>query len=1638
MIRTLLFLTVLFPLTLGAQSLLFEENFNYSENTNLTDYGWVTHSGTGSPIQVVSPGLIYSGYPPSGVGNAVEIVGGSGSREDLNRQFPETNSGSVYTSFLVNMSSATNTGSYFLHLGHAQFSSTNYRARVFARTYTSNNLAFGITKSNTSDTVYTIPSFSLNTTYLIVMKYTFNTGGSSDDLVSLWINPDLSNSESSPDITQTDAGSDAENLGSVALRQGTDGPVLILDGIRIGTTWESLSDAVVNPPLISNINQTPAIPTSTDTVTISANVTDNGTLNSVKLFYSIASAAYDSTEMTLLSGDTYQSKIGPQPDGTSVVYYLKAVDDEGLTSTSTNNSYTVGSGPVIIPIADIKNNFPTYNGQTVTIQGIVTLGAGITITSRTDAYVQDNSGRGINIFSFDSPDPLLVRGNEVQITGTVTEFSGVIEIENYTIQLVSTGNPLPALLELTTQQANNINLEGTYIKINGNITAVEIFADATNLTVDDGSGDVLIRVWETTGIDISNLAVSDSVTITAVMDVFQSASQLTPGYQDEIVKFGTTPGDGSGIAAIFPDSVGISTAVIETIQLTGESPYTLESIQVNVPADWQWSGDVSLSGPGFSSAISDVQGNVINISSATVTDVNQGDIIIQNLISPSLNTISAFPLKTAVAGGSFTPISASPTVTVSSGGPLIVPIAEIKNNFSTYNGQIVTIQGVVTLGAGITITSRTDAYVQDNSGRGINIFSFDAPDPLLVRGNEVQITGTVTEFSGVIEIENYTMQLISTGNPLPATLELTTQQANNTALEGTYIKVNGNLLSIDVFSDAANLTVDDGSGGVLVRVWGTTGIDLSNVSVNDQVMISAVMDIFQSTSQLTPGYQDEIVKIEIQPGDGSGIATIDPDSVSLNDSGTETITISGESPYTLETIQVTIPADWQWPGSVSISGSGFSAASFYVQDKIITINSATVSANAPGIVAIQNLTSPSTNTISDFNVKTAVSGGVLTNISNSPQVVVGQGINIMPISDIRERIDDFLGTEVTIEGIVTLGSGKTISTRTDAYVQDNSGRGINIFSFDPPDPLLQRGNRVRVIGTVDEFSGVVEITNYSISLISFDNELPEPLVLSTQEANNIDLEGTYIQVVGTATAIDVFSDATNITVNDGSGELAVRVWGTTGINLGFLSEGDSVQVTAVMDIFSSQAQLTPGYQDEVIIPGEISQADGSGIATISFTTLAIGDTLSEISVIITGNVQDTVRKVQVDFPIFWQWSALEGDLQINNSGFIGASSKIELEDEIVHVTIENSWITPTDTGVVIFKNVQAPSDSINSVFWVKTAGEEGSLKFISQSPIVTVGGGDLYWIYDLQNNSANFSGNVTVRGVTTIGAGLLRQTSSGGTPLTTAYIQDQSGRGINLFRFGVLDSLILSRYNYVEAEGPVSEFESTTELEYERLVLLDTGFSLPVSVVLSNNEVNSLKWEGTYIQTYGVVADKFSAGGGTTIVISDGNGSTNIRIWDTANLDLSEIEINKALTVTGVGGIFLSNNVITYQILSVYEDQLVIDESYKPELKNAFLKVDAYPFVPDRGEEIGITYNAGAVNNQVTLRIFDLGGRQILTLLSEPATLVQNRVYWDGRNKLKDLVPLGTYICHMEVVEPISGDKKADTAPIVVGTILKK
>lgn len=219
---------------------LFTEYFDYTAASLLVDNGWTAHSGAGTnSIAVADTNLTFAGYTGSALGKTAFV---SGSGEDVNRQVGTYTTGSIYTSLLVDVASASESGDYFYHIA-SEVMNFDYRGRVYAKADSLGNLEFGLSKSS-SGTVYTENAYSLNTTYLLVVEYQF-VDGADNDIVNLYVNPVGSMLPMNATLSATGAG-DIADVGTIALRQGnaTNAASVYVGGIRVGSDY---AEVVGNP-----------------------------------------------------------------------------------------------------------------------------------------------------------------------------------------------------------------------------------------------------------------------------------------------------------------------------------------------------------------------------------------------------------------------------------------------------------------------------------------------------------------------------------------------------------------------------------------------------------------------------------------------------------------------------------------------------------------------------------------------------------------------------------------------------------------------------------------------------------------------------------------------------------------------------------------------------------------------------------------------------------------------------------------------------------------------------------------------------------------------------------------------------------------------------------------------------------------------------------------------------------------------------------------------------------------------------------------------------------------------------------------------------------------------------------------------
>jgi len=243
--------------TLGLRKIItgqFVENFEtppFTSDGNLEGTnGWTlittaTDQGGVSPTIRSGP-LYYPGYLSSGLGNVVKLSSTNDTRTSqkyIGLTAPDDGT-AVYVAFLVKVSDAGRPNFereiVGFNIGTAEWG----RGRVYVR-YSSFNegVKFGVAKRDTKIMGnYIKPAEGTVDTHLLVMKYS-RIAGDNNDVVTLYINPDLNKTEDAQ-INKLTAESEngASDLGTgdlyLNLRQRSLGAQL--GGLRFGTTWETI------------------------------------------------------------------------------------------------------------------------------------------------------------------------------------------------------------------------------------------------------------------------------------------------------------------------------------------------------------------------------------------------------------------------------------------------------------------------------------------------------------------------------------------------------------------------------------------------------------------------------------------------------------------------------------------------------------------------------------------------------------------------------------------------------------------------------------------------------------------------------------------------------------------------------------------------------------------------------------------------------------------------------------------------------------------------------------------------------------------------------------------------------------------------------------------------------------------------------------------------------------------------------------------------------------------------------------------------------------------------------------------------------------------------------------------------------
>lgn len=216
--------------------------------------------------------------------------------------------------------------------------------------------------------------------------------------------------------------------------------------------------------------------------------------------------------------------------------------------------------------------------------------------------------------------------------------------------------------------------------------------------------------------------------------------------------------EGSGSVTLNPKVVTGDSVINLSFNYKKESLYNINKLKIIIPAGFSWSQNISQVAITNFTATTEVNADTILFTNINFTN-DSVLISISDVTTPFFTGKYKFLFQSGI-DSQIDNVSPTPILTVY-GAP--IPIADAKENYpngvAIHLGELVTIRGIVT----VSNQFGSPSYIQDNSA-GISIYGSGFSNAVQV-GDEVLVSGTITQFSGLNQLELPTLHsIISSGN----------------------------------------------------------------------------------------------------------------------------------------------------------------------------------------------------------------------------------------------------------------------------------------------------------------------------------------------------------------------------------------------------------------------------------------------------------------------------------------------------------------------------------------------------------------------------------------------------------------------------------------------------------------------------------------------------------------------------------------------------------------------------------------------------------------------------------------------------------------------------------------------------------
>ena len=594
------------------------------------------------------------------------------------------------------------------------------------------------------------------------------------------------------------------------------------------------------------------------------------------------------------------------------------------------------------------------------------------------------------------------------------------------------------------------------------------------------------------------------------------------------------------------------------------------------------------------------------------------------------------------------------------------------------------------------------------------------------------------------------------------------------------------------------------------------------------------------------------------------------------------------------------------------------------------------------------------------------------------------------------------GQSVTVVGTVYVVAG-TYNSGTH-YIQDATG-GIAFFQNATG---LAIGDQVEMTGTVGDYSGEIQLTSVSYTVLSNVGEPPPIPTTPAEVLADYEWVGNFVACTGIVTA----KTTSQFTLATGLAEdLIVYIDSDTGIDLGAVDVGDEYLVKSPVVKYNALIELKPRMQSDLIEdPTGDTVPVISNVACDNFVPMA--DTAIAVSADITDN--SAVQSATLYFrdsdgvtPGAWMSVAMSN---VGADTYEGTIPAPHAESQIDY------YVEATDDGA---QTVTLPGDAPTGVYTVA----------VGLTSIY-----EMQWVNpDSTNLDTPFMDKVlNIKGVVTAGTGEV------GTP-SKFIVQEQETGPYGGYAYGaVLVYEGTAAYEYyrgdvVEIGGHGNEYFGLTEMEPyngDAVNLVAFGGTLPAAERVKTRIIaddNVEDGDPRYGEAYESVWVKTYAS-----LVMGTSTYDEFYISDTgAAADTCEVEPAVELTyVPTVGDVIFAEGYVdysygAYQVTPTTDAFLTlttmtgVDDTPTVEAAGGFKSIYPNPFNP--AAKISFVINRDELTQ---LNIYNIRGEQVRSLVNEQLPMGDYVMTWDGRDNDGQQMASGQYFARLRVGKTVMQVRK--------------